>query len=275
MLKFNGKTEPQHTSLFRSKTPTADLYSTQPKTLLPMRPKTPLVDTRSRLTTPLSELNVAELEASLKNNQKILDMQPLYSYPNRGPLKTNINQNQEDIFSNNVHNLSTQLNRLEMNSRNEGLFTDPNGSNIIHLKQNKQMFPAPSDAGSFAGDVHTESIYSVATAGYLPNRDQRYLNGSSYPHENCFCYECQDFENRKQDEYSIYTIPPQMSNDIGSRLNSFISERRMNNIHYTKLENQWDRPTKNLMNHHVSELFHVLNAKKLFSNIFSFRRKTS
>ncbi|XP_033154294.1 membrane-associated guanylate kinase, WW and PDZ domain-containing protein 1 [Drosophila mauritiana] len=32
--------------LFRSKTPTADLYSTQVKEVLPMRPKTPLVDTR-------------------------------------------------------------------------------------------------------------------------------------------------------------------------------------------------------------------------------------
>lgn len=33
--------------LFRSKTPTADLYSTQQKEVLPSRPKTPLVDTRN------------------------------------------------------------------------------------------------------------------------------------------------------------------------------------------------------------------------------------
>ncbi|XP_077290018.1 membrane associated guanylate kinase, WW and PDZ domain containing protein magi isoform X2 [Arctopsyche grandis] len=34
-------------NLFRSKTPTADLYSTQQKEILPSRPKTPLVDTRN------------------------------------------------------------------------------------------------------------------------------------------------------------------------------------------------------------------------------------
>ncbi|KAH8279435.1 hypothetical protein KR026_009579 [Drosophila bipectinata] len=44
--------------LFRSKTPTADLYSTQVKEVLPMRPKTPLVDTRrARVQTPSNELD--------------------------------------------------------------------------------------------------------------------------------------------------------------------------------------------------------------------------
>ncbi|XP_049307444.1 uncharacterized protein LOC105223869 [Bactrocera dorsalis] len=44
-------------SLFRSKTPTADLYSTQQKEILPIRPKTPLVDTRrTRAQTPNDEL---------------------------------------------------------------------------------------------------------------------------------------------------------------------------------------------------------------------------
>lgn len=36
------------TGLFRSKTPTADLYSSMQKEILPMRPKTPLVDTRKQ-----------------------------------------------------------------------------------------------------------------------------------------------------------------------------------------------------------------------------------
>uniref|UniRef100_A0A182FVY8 Membrane-associated guanylate kinase, WW and PDZ domain-containing protein 1 n=1 Tax=Anopheles albimanus TaxID=7167 RepID=A0A182FVY8_ANOAL len=52
-------------SLFRSKTPTADLYSTQPKEILPTRPKTPLVDTRARAKTPslpLADLNADEIE---------------------------------------------------------------------------------------------------------------------------------------------------------------------------------------------------------------------
>nr|CAD7396466.1 unnamed protein product [Timema cristinae] len=39
--------------MFRSKTPTADLYSTQQKEVMPNRPKTPLVDTRNRPKTPI------------------------------------------------------------------------------------------------------------------------------------------------------------------------------------------------------------------------------
>lgn len=38
--------------LYRSKTPTADMYSSQPKEVIPNRPKTPLVDTRGRPKTP-------------------------------------------------------------------------------------------------------------------------------------------------------------------------------------------------------------------------------
>ncbi|KAH8299646.1 hypothetical protein KR044_004205 [Drosophila immigrans] len=52
--------------LFRSKTPTADLYSTQPKEVLPMRPKTPLVDTRrARVLTPSNELQQQPLQADV------------------------------------------------------------------------------------------------------------------------------------------------------------------------------------------------------------------
>jgi hypothetical protein len=43
--------------LYRSKTPTADLYSTQQKEVIPNRPKTPLVDTRNRPKTPTSTSN--------------------------------------------------------------------------------------------------------------------------------------------------------------------------------------------------------------------------
>lgn len=40
--------------LYRSKTPTADLYSTQQKEVMPNRPKTPIVDTRGRSKTPVN-----------------------------------------------------------------------------------------------------------------------------------------------------------------------------------------------------------------------------
>ncbi|XP_030561148.1 membrane-associated guanylate kinase, WW and PDZ domain-containing protein 1 [Drosophila novamexicana] len=62
--------------LFRSKTPTADLYSTQPKEVLPMRPKTPLVDTRrARVLTPNNELQQTDVEAAGENKSLHLQAQ--------------------------------------------------------------------------------------------------------------------------------------------------------------------------------------------------------
>ncbi|CAH0562460.1 unnamed protein product [Brassicogethes aeneus] len=52
--RFGGK---DIGSAYRSKTPTADIYSTQPREVLPSRPKTPLVDTRSLSKTPVKDLN--------------------------------------------------------------------------------------------------------------------------------------------------------------------------------------------------------------------------
>lgn len=52
--RFGGK---DISSAYRSKTPTADIYSTQPREVLPSRPKTPLVDTRSLTKTPVKDLN--------------------------------------------------------------------------------------------------------------------------------------------------------------------------------------------------------------------------
>ncbi|CAH1377932.1 hypothetical protein MTP99_019321 [Tenebrio molitor] len=52
--RFGGK---DINNAYRSKTPTADIYSTQPREVLPSRPKTPLVDTRSLSKTPVKDLN--------------------------------------------------------------------------------------------------------------------------------------------------------------------------------------------------------------------------
>ena len=49
LLEKDGKDKPIF-DFFRSKTPTADIYSTQTKTIVPQRPKTPLIDTRNNKT---------------------------------------------------------------------------------------------------------------------------------------------------------------------------------------------------------------------------------
>lgn len=50
--KVKEKKDKNPQDFFRSKTPTADIYSTQSKTVVPSRPKTPLIDTRNRTKTP-------------------------------------------------------------------------------------------------------------------------------------------------------------------------------------------------------------------------------
>merc|ERR1719228_3147776 len=45
--KEEGNMRPKSGFLFRSKTPTAELFATQEKEVVPMRPKTPIVDTRN------------------------------------------------------------------------------------------------------------------------------------------------------------------------------------------------------------------------------------
>lgn len=52
--RIGGKELP---NAFRSKTPTADIYSTQPREVLPTRPKTPIVDTRYGYKGPIKDLN--------------------------------------------------------------------------------------------------------------------------------------------------------------------------------------------------------------------------
>lgn len=56
---------------YRSKTPTADLYSTQPKEVVPTRPKTPLVDTRIRAKTPTNVGSWMHNDPSLKADSDI------------------------------------------------------------------------------------------------------------------------------------------------------------------------------------------------------------
>lgn len=74
--RFSGK---DVAGQYRSKTPTADLYSTQQKEVLPSRPKTPLVDTRTRIKTPLGDDSAANSTTSLKSLRRG-DVGELFNY---------------------------------------------------------------------------------------------------------------------------------------------------------------------------------------------------
>ncbi|XP_059469731.1 membrane-associated guanylate kinase, WW and PDZ domain-containing protein 1-like isoform X5 [Neocloeon triangulifer] len=65
--------------MYRSKTPTADLYSTQKKEIVPNRPKTPLVDTRPRSKTPTGKW--AEVDYAMNLNKSVEGVQKVGTGP--------------------------------------------------------------------------------------------------------------------------------------------------------------------------------------------------
>lgn len=199
--------------LYRSKTPTVS--STEPKTILPIRPKTPLVDTRSRITTPSNELDFKHF----KSGHSFLD--------------TMENNNASSSSYNVMEKMTNNFEQLDIDSN-----IYENKSDSLKAAKN-YLVNAP---GSNGLDMNSESIYSMTTTynNYGNNRNNYVEN--EYPHENCFCYECQDYAGRKQDGYlysNYSTIPPQMDENLGKRLNQFINERRFQNIQ-GNASNQWE-----------------------------------
>ncbi|XP_068228397.1 uncharacterized protein [Palaemon carinicauda] len=67
--------------LFRSKTPTADMYSSQPKEVIPNRPKTPLVDTRNRPKTPnvMTSVDTGAPGEANRQGESVTDYRPPYT----------------------------------------------------------------------------------------------------------------------------------------------------------------------------------------------------
>ncbi|CAG9828732.1 unnamed protein product [Diabrotica balteata] len=85
-IRFNGK---DFSSAYRSKTPTADIYSTQTREVLPSRPKTPLVDTRG-----LSKTSVKDINSNSNNDIFKRDYDNIT--PDRSRLRLSLIDNHED-----------------------------------------------------------------------------------------------------------------------------------------------------------------------------------
>lgn len=201
------------TKLFRSKTPTADLYSTQPKEIPPIRPKTPLIDTRrARVKTPSNEIN-EELETVTDNLEKQNDdnksinadakstnsLQEIDSINNGVPfmdpypkLVTSlcerlaeaslVNENHNNIYHEGQSTMMPKIDGYEntltspdygYNSLYEGIHRDSSDRNAL-VQQN-------NETGS--------GLYTPPTAIMAPV--------STYHQETCYCFECQDYQRYK------------------------------------------------------------------------------
>lgn len=190
-------------SLYRSKTPTADLYSTEPKTVvIPARSKTPLIDFRSHIMSPSNDLNISELEASLNFDlNKKNKFKELKSYDFLDQ-ETMTNNNTASI--NVISNLANQFYRLEMDNH---IYDNKSDSSKI----TKNYLNAPSGSN---GLDFTENIYSSTFNNCAP----------------CNCYDCQDYTGRQHDnlQSNCIAVPPHINENVGIKMNQIMNDRRHN-----------------------------------------------
>ncbi|XP_066588814.1 membrane-associated guanylate kinase, WW and PDZ domain-containing protein 1-like isoform X2 [Prorops nasuta] len=165
--KSKDKKEKIPQDFYRSKTPTADIYSTQSKTVIPSRPKTPLIDTRIRSKSPTdpNRSNWSEMQRDqelnpLDNRYKYSEYSGMYY---TDPYKANISNlagnfatmtNLDEDGIRNIAKRDWMTNDKMMN--NEGYSIDISHHDNV-LKQNGSMH---SDYYKDLYSVQSHSQYS-------------------------------------------------------------------------------------------------------------------
>lgn len=232
----NGK-DPKM-GLFRSKTPTADLYSTQTKEILPVRPKTPLVDTRSRAKTPTSEQqehltngqnSVDELD---KTDEKSADAKSNNSLADHDSITNDIPY--MDPFPKMVSTLSDRLAEAQLNSPQaidpHSLYSYPVKTRQITASQPELTYDQQiaqdyySNVGQNGGSTNGYHVPHHTSNGiYSPPSPLPIMAPvPTYHHESCYCYECQDY-GRHQREYAMQYVNGTRNQ---KRINDYMVDRR-------------------------------------------------
>uniref|UniRef100_A0A1Q3F106 Putative membrane-associated guanylate kinase n=1 Tax=Culex tarsalis TaxID=7177 RepID=A0A1Q3F106_CULTA len=283
-------------SLFRSKTPTADLYSTQAKEILPTRPKTPLVDTRARAKTPslpLSDLNTDEIELDVNKNSGNGDSKMDLNLN----MKSNASSHDNDSIANDIgsYNNDDQYHPHHHGGKHSNMLADRLGELTISSSNNSTSDTIyhnhqPQYGGGPVLQQHQPNynhgynqLYSPPLVppppvpplsanhvGYGPNPVQ--MLQPTYHHESCFCYDCQDYQRQQQQlmyqqqtlnrsygqqqqqqqqsqQHLPYQLPPQMSDNIGKRLNEYLMDRKRS-LHQQQQHQQQHPQYDNLYHHH-------------------------
>ncbi|XP_031629126.1 membrane-associated guanylate kinase, WW and PDZ domain-containing protein 1 isoform X2 [Contarinia nasturtii] len=214
---MNGNASKEALNLYRSKTPTADLYSTQTKEILPIRSKTPLVDTRSRAKTPMSELNGGEEEVDgtmqSHNDGTIHDLKNIAAADTKSnnsfPDQDSINNEAPfiDPFPKLVLNLSDRLAEASLGAGNHYQTKDLSNIRHNHFDSQPNLNNFEQNSVSSGHDFYvnynsnlasgytnspSNSIYA-ASANTMPTHMKMPLMAPmpTYHHEHCYCFECQ------------------------------------------------------------------------------------
>lgn len=248
----NGK--PFLNGMFRSKTPTADHYSTQQKEQLPIRPKTPLVDTRARIQmkTPIqmNDLNTDDIEL----DSKLTDHDD-----NKSTIST------ATTAYDTTKLLTEQFDNFAINDQRSDTYTTTDSITSKTSGGGRNRFFSPLDikngnldnGGDYYYGNSSNSVYSLPPPPSIPTSHTRYIQPiqppqqsastipyQHQPHDSCFCYDCQDYRikqaqhseygtpSNNNSEYSTlhsrFNLPPQMSDNVGKRINDYLMDRKRN-----------------------------------------------
>lgn len=218
----NGSTKESKMGMFRSKTPTADLYSTQTKEILPVRPKTPLVDTRNRAKTPSTEQpesttdGLSKVDTTSKSSLPAADTKSNNSLGDHDSINNDIPY--MDPFPKMVSSLSdrladTTLLNTSADAQNS-LYHPVDHSRLKRFvtsqpdlnydQQHQEYYNGynnSSTGGNYNHHHHTSNGYSGAV--YSPPSPLPIMAPvPTYHQDTCYCYECQDY-GRHQQEYNM------------------------------------------------------------------------
>jgi atrophin-1 interacting protein 3 (BAI1-associated protein 1) len=284
--KFNGKARKQSENksqnekpmngLFRSKTPTADIYSTQQKEILPIRPKTPLIDARARvqMKTPVHQLN------DLNTDDIELDSKLTDHDDNKSTIST------ATTAYDTTKLLAEQFDNMAINDQRSDTYTTTDSIASGNGGGGKNRFFCPldikngNDTTFNNGDYYYSNTNNVFPPSSSSSQNHRYIQTiqtpstipyQHQPHDSCFCYDCQDYRlkqaqhsdyvasSNNTSDYSLlqnqFNLPPQMSDNIGQRINNYLMDRKRNSA---DLLNSYNSYRTNGNPHIVSNIFYFI-----------------
>ncbi|XP_069977062.1 uncharacterized protein [Penaeus vannamei] len=181
--------------LFRSKTPTADMYSSQPKEVIPNRPKTPLVDTRNRPKTPnvMSGVDVSNTVDGSRQLEGNMDYRPPYTptsvhAPYPGAFSYTGGQG-DSQYDSKVNTMSAQMGQVSLEQNNYENYIGEMNRNAGQDSQGDGQVP-PQNSYYYHNDLYAQDGYYQQHADHYEYEMKRtnaktptkeYVN-QGYPH---------------------------------------------------------------------------------------------
>lgn len=212
--------------LFRSKTPTADMYSSQPKEVIPNRPKTPLVDTRNRPKTPNVMVSgdgstIVDGGRTLEGNTA--DYRPPYTPTStHAPYPGAFSYTGDVTYDPKVNNMTAQMSQVSLEQNNyENYLGDPYGP-PSQQQQHQQQHPQQQNSYNYHHDPYTHD-------GYFPQQQQNHPDESDARRTNLSKTPTKEYNNQSYLQYPPYY------NDTGGPNNNSGSSNN-NGHHNTSME---------------------------------------